>query len=802
MICLTRGNGVRAFLAVLLAHAAMFFVVTPAFAQESETFQSAPLNPEFGRYQQKVQTSRAQNLTADGHGLGFIPSPVDLSHLSRLAAKPLGGLLYAVPGSYDLRTTGKLTAVRDQGTCGSCWTFGTMASLESGLLIAETRDLSENNLKNTSGFDQGACAGGNYIMSTAYLSRWSGPINEADDPYNAVSSSSPSGLTVQKHMQEVLFIPDRTGPTDNTNIKQAIMTYGAVATSMFMSSSSVTYYKAANYAYYDNTTETSNNHGVTIVGWNDSYSSSKFAITPPGNGAFIVKNSWGAGWGESGYFYVSYYDMNFGKTSVVFNDAEPTANYRGMYQYDPLGMSSAYGTGSTDTEWMANVFTAQANAKVTAAGFYALAPSTTYIVYVYTNVASLPTSGTLTGGSTSGTIASAGYHTITLSTPVAITAGQKFSVVVRLTTPGYNYPVAVEKPRAGYNSLATAGAGQSYLGGSTGSSWTDMTTVAADTNVCLKVFTSAAVPTVTTTAITGIATTTATGGGTITTDGGSSITARGICWSTAADPTTADIHTNDGTGTGAFTSSLSGLTPGTTYHVRAYAVNSEGTAYGSDVQFITNGMPVLSLPTVGNYTPDGICTSIASVAGIVFSDGGSEVTARGICWSTAANPTLADTCTNDGTGTGIFTGALTGLTPLTTYYVRAYATNSVGTQYGTGEPFTTLGAPVLPTVLTGPVVEITRTTASGRGTVTSYGCSAVTAKGICWSLGADPTTADICTDEGAGMAAFTSFITGLTPSTTYHVRAYAGSAVGTAYGDDLTFTTGLRPKPPTLHPVR
>ncbi|MDZ7695438.1 MAG: GDSL-type esterase/lipase family protein [Deltaproteobacteria bacterium] len=189
-------------------------------------------------------------------------------------------------------------------------------------------------------------------------------------------------------------------------------------------------------------------------------------------------------------------------------------------------------------------------------------------------------------------------------------------------------------------------------------------------------------PTVTTTAVSAITATSASSGGDVTSDGGAFVTARGVCWSTSANPTVSNDKTTDGTGTGSFTSAITGLSPGTTYHVRAYATNSAGTAYGSDVSFTT-----LTTPTVTTTAVSAITATSASSGGDVTSDGGAFVTARGVCWSTSANPTVSNDKTTDGTGTGSFTSAITGLSPLTTYHVRAYATNSVGTAYGSDVSF-------------------------------------------------------------------------------------------------------------------
>ncbi|MGD2085938.1 MAG: SBBP repeat-containing protein [Candidatus Aminicenantes bacterium] len=290
-------------------------------------------------------------------------------------------------------------------------------------------------------------------------------------------------------------------------------------------------------------------------------------------------------------------------------------------------------------------------------------------------------------------------------------------------------------------------------------------------------------PCVTTTPVSSIAATSASSGGNVISDGGSAVTARGVCWSTSANPTTANSHTTDGTGTGTFTSSITGLTPGTTYHVRAYATNSVGTSYGNDVTFTT----IVVAPTVTTTAVSNITSTTASSGGNVTDAGGAAVTARGVCWSTSANPTISNSHTTDGSGIGTFTSSITGLTPGTIYHVRAYATNSVGTSYGNDVTFTTNA--VAPTVTTTAVSNITSTTASGGGNVTGAGGTIVTARGVCWSTSVNPTTSNSHTTDGAGTGVFTSSIIGLTPGTTYHVRAYATNSVGTSYGNDVTFTT-------------
>ncbi len=195
------------------------------------------------------------------------------------------------------------------------------------------------------------------------------------------------------------------------------------------------------------------------------------------------------------------------------------------------------------------------------------------------------------------------------------------------------------------------------------------------------------------------------------------------------------------------------------------------------------------LPTVTTNTITNITQTSATGGGNVVNAGSSTVTARGVCWSTSHNPTVSGNHTTNGTGTGSFTSNIAGLTANTTYYVRAYATNSAGTAYGNEVCFTTLQSATLPTVTTIQVTSITPTTAIGGGNVTATGGANVTERGICWSTSHNPTTGDSYASSGAGTGSFTVSMTGLTANTTYYVRAYAINSVGTAYGSEVSFTT-------------
>ena len=290
-------------------------------------------------------------------------------------------------------------------------------------------------------------------------------------------------------------------------------------------------------------------------------------------------------------------------------------------------------------------------------------------------------------------------------------------------------------------------------------------------------------PEVSTAEVTDITATSAICGGTVVADENLAIIARGVCWSTSSNPTISDSHTNDGTGTGSFVSTLTGLTSNTTYYVRAYATTAQATTYGEELSFTTCGGVIVT-----TSEPMLITAISAMCGGEVTVNDGTYILVKGLCWAAHENPTTNDDFYQEAeSGVGSFSLSMTGLNISTTYYVRAYAVTGNGTVYGDQKTFTTRDG--IPTLTTDSVVDITGATATCGGNITDNGGLNVTARGVCWSTSPNPTIEDSHTIDGNEIGDFTSYITGLIVSTTYYVRAYASTNHGTGYGEEVSFTT-------------
>ncbi|HWQ65992.1 MAG TPA: lectin like domain-containing protein [Methanospirillum sp.] len=420
----------------------------------------------------------------DGRKVSSVTSPTPASGESARTPDIRAEVEY--PSRYDLREYGKVPPIRDQGQSGSCWDFAAVKSLESTLLPKDARDFSENNLKNRvsaydpEGFD--FADGGNDLMAAAYFTRWSGPVLEQLDPYNPYSYRSPPNLSVNGHLQDVPMLPGRTAPLENDNIKFGLQEFGCLYTTMLFD---YAYFDQEHASYYNPEGKTPN-HAVTIIGWDDAYSRTNFVTEAPGDGAFICANSWGTGFGDRGFFYISYYDTLVGKRVSSFSGSA-IEEFDGVYGYDPLGWVSNFGYG-TEYASGANIFRAETNEVIEGVGFYLPQVSSDFTVSVYLSPSNGPIDPDGPDRYENFRYEVPGYHTYRLRDPISVKKGQEFSVVVDFHTPDYGFPVPVEYPITGYSSKATASPGQSWVRTENGA-WSDLTRWDQNANVCIKAYT-------------------------------------------------------------------------------------------------------------------------------------------------------------------------------------------------------------------------------------------------------------------------------------------------------------------------
>ena len=430
----------------------------------------------------------------------------------------------AYPSTYK---TANLPDVRDQGSYGVCWAFSTISLIETNLiknnLVSNDIDLSELHLVNytyncvndplgglegdINKFDTSYGSvmqyGGNVEMAVNSLLDWEGAVNEDVVPYtieyvrqvenNQLDDSLAYGKDVA-HVQNFY----RVNTTSKEDVKKAVMDYGAVSISYWSDQSSdwsTQYYNSLTAAYYCPEGRTTN-HAVNIVGWDDDYSSDNFATKPEGNGAWIVRNSWGSEYGKDGYFYLSYYDKSIYSVGYTL-EAELSDNYNNNYQYDGAMLYGYMGYGGSNK--YSNIFEAKANLggseNIKAVSFMTgSSTNLNYTVSVYTNLSddTNPESGTL-AAQKSGVTTYDGMYTVVLDSSVNINEGKKFSVVVEVNsnsgkTAYLAYERSMQSGKAGYWCTASVKANQSFIN-SPYNGWNDFSNKSYGGNFIIKAFT-------------------------------------------------------------------------------------------------------------------------------------------------------------------------------------------------------------------------------------------------------------------------------------------------------------------------
>ncbi|MBR4702016.1 MAG: InlB B-repeat-containing protein, partial [Oscillospiraceae bacterium] len=386
-----------------------------------------------------------------------------------------------LPSKYDSRDYNYVTAMKNQNPYGSCWAHAAMASVESYMIkhgvpvgtgaaattslnLSETQHcffnystaydaegMTNGDACTLTGSDSCLDSGGNGEMSAYTLQHWTGVADESVSAltYSKASTVASSGLNSQyaygsnvAHVQNSEWIPG----TNIEAVKQAIMDYGAGNISYYETGSAYTYACTIDTTSQDSSSHKWANHAITVVGWDDTIAVSNFKPNKPSSpGAWLCKNSWGTGYFNQGYMYISYEDTTVLEGYIYFYDAESIDNYDHNYQYDGScnvvnygkGWNSSINTcdGFANNTQVANVFTAKGSEQLDAVAFCSWDEGMTYTVDIYKN----PTTGNPSSGTKmttqTGTLTFSGYYTIKLDNPVSLAAGDTFSVVITQNVP-------------------------------------------------------------------------------------------------------------------------------------------------------------------------------------------------------------------------------------------------------------------------------------------------------------------------------------------------------------------------------
>ncbi|WP_302806990.1 lectin like domain-containing protein [Cloacibacillus porcorum] len=484
--------------------------VAPAAA----ALKAAPLNPDFVKWREARETAaNAKALSATQKpNYGYVPSPVNWSHLKGVVYSAVLDSIgrksasATLPVSYDLRTS--MPPVRNQNPFSNCWTYAAMAATESNLIgkrLASSSDIDlsewyltyfayndESSLKPgfTNSSDEAYYdAGGSPWLAVALLSRGTGSVSglKVATPIRSADVYVPNVMEREWKLKNALYlnIGIQKAAERRQLVKETIMAYGVVLARFYWDDDA---FNKDNFAYYLRSDFSTVNHDVTIVGWDDDYPKENFndGNRPKENGAWLVRNSWGARWGDEGYFHVSYEEGTL--CNVVVFDTVSASDDEKIYQYDPLGLVGFFGERGKNEVYFANIFTAGAYESVNSVAFYTTAPDQPCEIKIYTGCDGSPVSGKL-ARTASVTVKAPGYNTVELDAPVKVVKGEKFSVVVKTSSDLTDFLVPGEYALSKHSEKASSERGQSWVSADGGVTFEDVSDPNTDAmNVCLKAF--------------------------------------------------------------------------------------------------------------------------------------------------------------------------------------------------------------------------------------------------------------------------------------------------------------------------
>jgi len=444
-----------------------------------------------------------------------------------------------LPSEYDMRKKGWVTSCKDQGWYGTCWAFAATSAAETSLLKKNLVKSKDGNKKNTADYpdlselqlayflynrgkdappgtkkdkiisatgDSYLDAGGEAYQTTFALASWTGAVTEkkTDADYNDADKKTKLNKNLEylsdfAHLQNAWWVKAH----DRSSVKSMILKHGSPIICYYSGYWDYSYHKVSgtsgtDMTYYNPYSWEMPDHEVVIIGWDDDYPAGNFSPRPPGNGAWLVKNSWGSSWGNDGCFWLSYYDAAI-DDYAVFLDFEKADDYQNIYQYDgggSTGQDLSYG----NTGWMSNVFASRGKQTINAVSFFAEENADLdYSIQIYTGIADKndPASGRRRlSVPQKGTTTYAGYYTVPLDEPVRLSDKETFSIVIKLHKKGKEdvyMPVDTDATRYGWVKYDTsAGKGQSFVSAD-GHRWKD---ISADgsSNIRIKAFTDESRP--------------------------------------------------------------------------------------------------------------------------------------------------------------------------------------------------------------------------------------------------------------------------------------------------------------------